>query len=308
MTTDSTVALSTREQFARTAVDVVDTDPTAALVYAEISGQYLGEARRRHPDRVINVGIREQLLVSTGAGLALSGMTPIVHTFGSFLTERPFEQIKLDFVHQGVGGVLVGSGGSFDIAAGGRTHQSPGDVALLATLPGVAIHVPGSAAEVDAAIRASVGAGGLHYVRVVDQTNTATFPHQPGRFHTVRHHPGAPVVVAVGPQLDAVLAATAHRPVTVLYANTVRPFDRAGLAAAAGTGPAEVIVVEPYLAGTSAHEVTTALQAVPHRLLSLGVGHTELRRYGSAAEHIAAHGLDAAGIRAAVDGFLALRA
>jgi transketolase len=231
-----------------------------------------------------------------------------VHTFGSFLIERPFEQIKLDFVHQGVGGVLVGSGGSFDIAAGGRTHQSPGDVALLATLPGVAIHVPGSAAEVDAAIRASVGTGGLHYVRVVDQTNTATFPHQPGRFHTVRHHPGAPVVVAVGPQLDAVLAATAHRPVTVFYANTVRPFDRAGLAAAVGAGPAEVIVVEPYLAGTSAHEVATALQAVPHRLLSLGVGHAELRRYGSAAEHIAAHGLDAAGIRAAVDGFLALRA
>jgi transketolase len=308
MTTDSTVTLSTREQFARTAVDVVDTDPTAALVYAEISGQYLGDAHRRHPDRVINVGIREQLLVSAGAGLALSGMTPIVHTFGSFLTERPFEQIKLDFAHQGVGGVLVGSGGSFDIAAGGRTHQSPGDVALLATLPGVAIHVPGSAAEVDAAIRASVGAGGLHYVRVVDQTNTATFPHQPGRFHTVRHHPGAPVVVAVGPQLDAVLAATAHRRVTVLYANTVRPFDRAGLAAAVGAGPAEVLVVEPYLAGTSAHEVASALQAVPHRLLSLGVGHAELRRYGSAAEHIAAHGLDAAGIRAAVDGFLELRA
>ena len=308
MTTDSAVTLSTREQFARTAIDVVDTDPTAALVYAEISGQYLGDARRRHPDRVINVGIREQLLVSTGAGLALSGMTPIVHTFGSFLTERPFEQIKLDFVHQGVGGVLVGSGGSFDIAAGGRTHQSPGDVALLATLAGVAIHVPGSAAEVDAAIRASVGAGGLHYVRVVDQTNNATFPHQRGRFHTVRHHAGAPVVVAVGPQLDAVLAATAHRPVTVLYANTVRPFDRAGLAAAVGAGPAEVIVVEPYLAGTSAHEVATALHSVPHRLLSLGVGHAELRRYGSAAEHIAAHGLDAAGIRAAVDGFLALRA
>src|SRR3954454_8263002 len=130
-----------RERFARTSVDVVDADPTAALVYAEISGQYLGDARRRHPDRVINVGIREQLLVSTGAGLALSGMTPIVHTFGSFLTERPFEQIKLDFVHRGVGGVLVDSGGSFDIAAGGRPHQSPGDVALLATLPGVAIHV-----------------------------------------------------------------------------------------------------------------------------------------------------------------------
>ena len=298
----STATLSPREQFARTGVDLLDTDPAAALVYAEISGQYFGDAHRRHPDRVINVGIREQLLVSAAAGLALSGMRPIVHTFGSFLTERPFEQIKLDFVHQGVGGVLVGSGGSFDIAAGGRTHQSPGDVALLDTLPDVAIHVPGSAVEVDAAIRASVAAGGLHYVRVVDQTNTADFPHQPGRFHVVRHHPGAPVVVAVGPQLDAVLAATAHRPVTVLYANTVRPFDRRGLAAVAGSG--RVVLVEPYLAGTSAHEVSAALQAVPHRLLALGVQRAELRRYGTADEHIGAHGLDAAGIRSAVDRFL----
>jgi transketolase len=296
-------ALSPREQFARTSADLVDADPRVALVYAEISGQYLGEVTRRHPDRVINVGIREQLLVSAGAGLALSGLTPIVHTFGSFLVERPFEQIKLDFVHQGVPGVLVGSGGSFDVAAGGRTHQSPGDVALLATLPGIDVHVPGSAAEVDAAIRASVAAGGLHYVRVVDQTNHTDHPHRPGRFHTVRREPGAPVVVAVGPQLDAVLEATAHRPVTVLYANTVRPFDRAGLAAVADSG--EVVLVEPYLAGTSAYEVSEALQAVPHRLLSLGVRRLELRRYGSPAEHVAAHGLDAAGIRAAVDRFLA---
>jgi transketolase len=299
----TTATVSPREQFARTSIDIIDTDPAAALVYAEISGQYLGDVSRRHPDRVINVGIREQLLVSAGAGLALSGLKPIVHTFGSFLVERPFEQIKLDFVHQGVDGVLVGSGGSFDIAAGGRTHQSPGDVALLSTLPEIAIHVPGSATEVDAAIRASVAAGGVHYVRVVEQTNRADFAHQPGRFHTVRRHPGTPVVVAVGPQLDGVLAATADRPVTVLYANTIRPFDRHGLAAVADSG--EVVLVEPYLAGTSAYEVSLALETVPHRLLALGVRQPELRRYGSAEQHIAAHGLDAAGIRAALDRFLA---
>lgn len=302
MIATTTAAVDAREQFARTATELVDADPRVALVYAEISGQFFGAAHRAHPDRVINVGIREQLLVSTGAGLALSGLTPIVHTFGSFLVERPFEQIKLDFVHQGVGGVLVGSGGSFDIAAGGRTHQSPGDVALLATLPDLAIHVPGNALEVDAALRASA-AGGLHYVRVVGQSNRDVHPHRPGRFHVVRRVPGAPVVVAVGPQLDAVLAATADRPVTVLYANTVRPFDRRGLAAVADSG--EVVLVEPYLAGTSAAEVAAALEAVPHRLLALGVRREELRRYGSPAEHIAAHGLDAAGIRTALDRFLA---
>ena len=120
-----------RTQFARTAADLVESDPSVALVYAEISGRYFGDVERRHPDRVINVGIREQLLVNVGAGLALTGMRPIVHTFSSFLVERAFEQVKLGFGHQDVGGVLVGAGGSFDIPGGGRTHQSPGDVALL---------------------------------------------------------------------------------------------------------------------------------------------------------------------------------
>lgn len=294
-----------RTQFARTAADLVETDPSVALVYAEISGQFFGDIERRNPDRVINVGIREQLLVNVGAGLALTGMRPIVHTFASFLVERAFEQVKLGFGHQDVGGVLVGAGGSFDIASAGRTHQSPGDVALLDTLPGIAIHAPGTAVEVDAALRASVAGDGLHYVRVVAQTNAESFPHTPGRFHVVRRGTGA-TIIALGPVLDAVLAATADRDVTVLHASTVRPFDARGLRAALGSP--EVVLVEPWLAGTSAHVVADALRDVPHRLLSLGVGRTELRRYGTPTEHIAAHGLDAAGIRASIDGFLSAAA
>ncbi len=289
-----------RRQFAATTTDLLDLDPSVALVYAEISGQYFGDAERRHPDRVVNVGIREQLMVNVGAGMALTGMRPIVHTFSSFLVERAFEQIKLGFGHQDVGGVLVGAGGSFDVASGGRTHQAPGDVALLDTVPGISIHAPGNADEVDAALRVAVGGSGLHYLRVVGQTNSTTYPHTPGRFHVVRRGAG-PTVLALGPVLDDVLAATEDRDVTVLYANTVRPFDAATLRAVLSAP--EVVLVEPWLAGTSAHEVAAALRDVPHRLLSLGVGRTEHRRYGTPAEHIAAHGLDAAGIRAALDGF-----
>jgi transketolase len=102
--------------------------------------------------------------------------------------------------------------------------------------------------------------------------------------------------------LDAVLDATADRDVTVLYSATVRPFDAVGLRTVLGTP--EVVLVEPWLAGTSAHEVAAALRDVPHRLLALGVGRTELRRYGTPEDHVAAHGLDAAGIRASLDGFL----
>jgi transketolase len=94
--------------------------------------------------------------------------------------------------------------------------------------------------------------------------------------------------------------------VTVLYAATVRPFDAAGLRAATGAGRAEVVVVEPYLAGTSAGVVGGALADVPHRVLGLGVGRDDLRRYGTMAEHITAHGLDPASLRKRITGFLRL--
>jgi transketolase len=294
-----------RATFARTATELLDEDLSTALVYAEISGQYFGDAARRHPDRVVNVGIREQLLLNVGAGLALTGMRPIVHTFGSFLVERAFEQVKLGFSHQDVGGVLVGSGGSVDVSSGGRTHQSPGDVALIDTLPDWTVHVPGHADEVADSVRQAVADDGRHYVRVVGQQNKAAFPVRPGRMHVVRRGSGA-TVVAVGPMLDPVLEAVEGLDVTVLYANTVRPFDTAGLRAVLGT--AEIVLVEPYLAGTSSRVVAEALRDVPHRLLALGIGRQELRRYGGPEEHLAAHGLDAAGLRASITGFLSAAA
>lgn len=289
----STITTS-REQFADTASRLVDADENLALVWAEISGQFFESVAAEHPERAINVGIREQLLVSTGAGMAMAGLRPIVHTFGSFLIERPFEQVKLDFVHQGVGGVLVGGGGSFDIASGGRTHQVPGDIALLDTLPGITVHTPSTVRETDQAVRVAAAGEGLHYIRVVDQTNSTSYPVAPTLHRVTDGRRG--VVLALGPVLDEVLEATTDLDLAVYYANTIRPFPAHELRAALdGT---DVAVVEPWLAGTSAHLITDALRDRPRRLLSLGVKRdVELRKYGSAHDHQRAHGLDAAGIR-----------
>ncbi|HEY1347325.1 MAG TPA: hypothetical protein VGF54_20250 [Streptosporangiaceae bacterium] len=64
------------------------------------------------------------------------------------------------------------------------------------------------------------------------------------------------------------------------------------------------MLVEPYLSGTSSAEVARALPGTRHRVLGLGVGRTELRRYGTPAEHERAHGLDAVSLRASITGFL----
>ncbi|WP_462418939.1 transketolase family protein [Kytococcus sp. Marseille-QA3725] len=287
--------MSTREQFGRTMAHLLDERDDLALVYAEIGGRFFTDAIARHPDRVLNLGIREQLLVSASAGLALTGIRPVAHTFASFLVERAFEQVKLDFPHQGVGGVLVSAGGSFDISSGGRTHQAPGDMALMDTVAGAHLHAPSTVEEADAAVRLATAGEGLHYVRLVEQTNTESFPVTAApTWHVVRRGSRG-TVLALGPVLDAALAASEGLDLTVAYTHRIRPLDAVGLRQLV-TGT-DVVVVEPWLRGTSAHAVQEALSDRPLRFEFLGVGREELRRYGTPAEHVSAHGLDAHGIR-----------
>ncbi|PCG82603.1 transketolase [Streptomyces sp. WZ.A104] len=294
-----------RDRFISTTTRLLDEEPRLAVVLADISADGFAAARRAHPDRVINVGIREQLLVGAGAGMALTGLRPIVHTFASFLVERPFEQVKLDFGHQGAGGILVSAGGSYDWPAGGFTHMAPGDVALLDTLDGWTVHVPGHPDEAEALLRASVTGDDRVYVRLSLQTNRQPRPVGGGKGFSVAREGRGGTVIAVGPLLDNVLAATEGLDVTVLYATTVRPFDAVGVRRAAGaSAAADVVIVEPYLAGTSAAAAGEALMDLPHRVLGLGVGRAELRRYGRMDEHLTAHGLDPQGLRDRITGFL----
>ena len=65
-----------------------------------------------------------------------------------------------------MGAVLVSAGGSYDYSESGRTHQAPGDVALLDTLPGWAVHVPGHPDEAERQIRAAAAGDGLAYIRL----------------------------------------------------------------------------------------------------------------------------------------------
>src|SRR5215475_2880987 len=110
-----------RERFITAATELLDSERRIAVVLADITAAQFEPAAARHPDRVINVGIREQLLVGVTGGLALAGLRPIAHTFASFLVERPFEQVKLDLGHQHAGAVLVSAGASYDMPAAGRT-------------------------------------------------------------------------------------------------------------------------------------------------------------------------------------------
>jgi transketolase len=287
-----------RDRFYATADELVGADEDIAVVLADIGSGRLRQAERTHSERVINVGIREQLMVGVASGLALTGFRPIVHSYAPFVVERPFEMLKVDLGHNDVGAIVVSVGASYDAAVYGRTHETPEDVALISALPGWRIYVPGHPAEVDRLLRAAARTDERVYLRLSDQSNQLARPIAPGRLHLERRGRDA-TVIATGPLLDATLEATADMDVTVLYMTTARPFDGDTLRASLTGGL--IVLVEPYLAGTSSAEVATALADIPHRIAAIGVPNVEHRKYGTWQEHNAAHGLDPRGIRARIE-------
>jgi transketolase len=289
-----------RSRFYELAAQALLDDERVALVTAEIG---VGELPA-HP-RHFNVGIREQLLIGVTAGLALEGLRPVAHTYTPFLVERPYEQVKLDLGHQDLGAVLVSTGASYDASTSGRTHQAPEDVTIMSALPGWTIHVPGHPDELERLFLRSLSGDDRVYIRMSEEENVARVDGD-GVVVLRRGERVGPVVLAVGPTLSETLAAVADLPITVAYTATPHPLDANGVRDALGTGR-DVVLVEPYLAGTSAAQIAAALIDRPHRLLSLGVTNPELRRYGTRTEHRAAHGLDAAGIRASIERFMTAR-
>lgn len=94
------------------------------------------------PEQFIEVGIAEQSLVSTAAGLSKCGKKPFAASPASFLSTRAFEQIKVDVAYSNSNVKLIGISGGISYGALGMTHHSAQDIAALAAIPGMRVYLP----------------------------------------------------------------------------------------------------------------------------------------------------------------------
>ena len=88
----------------------------------------LDDIFRDFPDRAINVGASEQLMIGLAVGLAYSGLEPVCYSITPFLLYRPFEMIRLYLDHENATVKLVGSGRDKDYGHDGFTHWAVDDV------------------------------------------------------------------------------------------------------------------------------------------------------------------------------------
>ena len=100
-----------RYEFARVLTDIAVKDPSIYLLTGDVGGALFDDFRARCPGRHIEIGVAEQSMVGMAAGMAMTGLHPIVYTITPFLIERAFEQIKLDVNCQRVPVGLVGYSG-----------------------------------------------------------------------------------------------------------------------------------------------------------------------------------------------------
>jgi transketolase len=286
-----------RAAFGRAASALVAEDPRAAVVLAEISTDHFTAAAAQHPERVVNVGIMEQTMVGVAAGFAMEGFHPIAHSLSPFMAERPYEQLKLDFGYQGLGGTFVGTGGSYDYAAEGGTHHAPADASLMFAIPRMEVLVPGHPAEVEPLLRATYANGAPTYLRIGAAANAEPSDVTPGRIEVVRRGSGTVVVLAFGPTLDRVVPAADALGATVLYTTSLRPFDE-GLVRDVVPEGGTVAIVEPWYEGTALPAVAAALAGLSVALAPIGVPRGFIHSYGTREDLDRELGLDAAGVAA----------
>jgi transketolase len=118
------------------------------------------------PDRFFNMGIAEQDMIGTAAGLALTGKVPFASTFAVFETGRAWDQIRLTVCYSNTNVKLVATHGGITVGEDGASHQALEDIALMRALPNMNVIVPADAAETTSVINAVADYKGPVYVRL----------------------------------------------------------------------------------------------------------------------------------------------
>jgi Transketolase, C-terminal subunit len=268
------------------------------------------------PERYFEMGIAEQNMTSTAAGLALAGKMPFVHSFAVFAAGRAYDQLRNSVCIPKLRVRVCGSSAGLSDFGDGKTHQAIEDMAIMRALPNMTVLCPADAEETALMVAALGELDGPAYIRINRNDVPIVYPEgRPYRIGQVLRlkDGGDAVIFACGVMASEALKAAAEldaRGVStrVVNVSTLKPLDRAALAAEAAGMRAIVTAEEHTVIGGLGSAVAEALRSeVRAPIEFVGVQDRfgiSARDYGEILEH---YGLTAQAIASAVEGLVAKR-
>jgi transketolase len=164
---------STRVEYGKALLKLGEENPDIVALDADLSGStQTKHFAKAFPQRFFNMGIAEQDLLGTAAGLALGGKIPFASTFAMFATGRAWEQIRQSIAYAKLNVKIVASHGGISVGEDGGSHQAVEDLALMRILPNMVVLVPADGPETRAMVRWAAAYQGPVYIR----TGRMAFP------------------------------------------------------------------------------------------------------------------------------------
>lgn len=167
MTINREKTCSIRAAYGKALVELGKTSNDIVVLDADLScSTQTSLFAKEFPERFFNVGIAEQDLMATAAGLASQGKIPFVSTFAMFATGRPYDQIRNSIAYPQFNVKIVATHGGITVGEDGASHQALEDVSLMRGLPHMTVIVPADCKECEEAIKYAATHEGPMYIRI----------------------------------------------------------------------------------------------------------------------------------------------
>ena len=263
-----------------------------------------GQDMSSHPERVFDVGIAEQNMIGTAAGLALSGKIVFTTTIAEMAVARVLEQIRLDACYQNLNINMFGQGRGFAYGIAGSSHVMMEDISMLRAIPNLSIIFPADAVEARKVIQASVYCPGPKYIafsRGVTETlyEDDGYEYIIGKANTMRVGKDITIIAAgdmVVVALDAAeILQSEGIDACVINMHTIKPLDNnAVIHAAKQTGAIVTVESHNRLGGLGSAVAEVLCEECRGTLLKIMGAEDRFPDVGDEHEILDANGLNAA--------------
>lgn len=237
------MSIATREAYGKTLAQLSRNEKIVALDADLSKATKSGDFKKICPERFFNMGISEQDMMGTAAGLATCGKIPFASTFAMFAAGRAFEQIRNSIAYPKLNVKIAATHAGVTVGEDGGSHQAIEDIALMRSIPNMVILNPADAIETEAAILAAAEYEGPVYIRLgraaTPAIHTEGYQFNWGKGEVLRQ--GKDVVIfATGIMVAKALVAakTLQKEdieVMVVNLHTIKPIDRELIVEAAKT-------------------------------------------------------------------------